>query len=67
MFELLGDGLEAHGDLADLLHPVVGGAAHELQVVHDQHIKPVGPLETPRPGGQLGDGDRGGVVNEKRA
>ncbi|MDF2782518.1 MAG: hypothetical protein K0S96_2323 [Geminicoccaceae bacterium] len=69
--ELLGDRLQALGDLGDLLHPVgLGGAAdrpHQLQVVDHQHRQAVAPLEPARAGPERRDRQRRGVVDEQRA
>ena len=43
------------------------GAAQELQVVDHQHVQPVGAFQAAGAGGDLGDGQRGGVVDEERA
>ena len=56
--QLLGQGLEALGDLGHLLHAIIDASGvvggHQLQIVHDQKIQPGGPLEPSRAGGKLG-------------
>ena len=67
--ELFRDGLEAHGDFRDFIHPVFAFArpAHQLEIVDNQHVQPVGPLEPSRTGGQLADRQGGRVVDIQRA
>ncbi len=68
--QFLRDRLQALGDLADLLHTVLrpraGGGPHQLQVVDDDKIQPLGPLQpsAARPQGRDGDGRR--IVDEQR-
>ena len=68
--QLLGDRLQALGDLGDLLHAALGaggGGAGELEVVDDQHVEAVLALQAPGAGGEGGDRQRRRVVDEERA
>ncbi len=69
--ELFGQGLEAHGDLADFLHPVVLQAAvaqgDQLQIVDHQQVEPALALQPPRPRRQLGQGQAAGGVDMQGA
>src|SRR5256885_6669477 len=63
--ELLRQRLEGARDVGDLLLAAlgVGGALHELEVVHDHHADVVLGLEAARLGAHGEGGERGGVVD----
>ena len=67
--ELLGQRLEAAGDLRDLLHAVLlarlARGAEELEVVDDQQAEPVRALQPAGAGAQRGDRQRRRVVDEE--
>src|SRR3546814_5981838 len=69
--EILGQGLEAAGDLRDLLHAVVGALVdrrlHELQVVDHDEAEAVLALQAAGAGAHLADREGGGVVDEERS
>ncbi len=67
--QFLGDGLETHRDFGNFVHTVFGTAraAHKLQVVHDQQIKPMCPFQTSRAGSQLADRQGRRVIDKQRA
>ena len=67
--EFLGQGLEAHGNLRNLLHPVVAlsGAAQKLKVVDKDDVKPMRPFQPPAARRDLADRQGGRVVDIKRA
>ena len=52
--EFLGDGLEALGDLGNLIDPVFiirsARGFHELKIIYDEHVEPMGALEAPGAG-----------------
>ena len=66
--QLLGQGLQAAADLADLLLAIVraGGGARELQVVHHHHVEALLRLQPAALGAHLEHGDGGGVVDVDR-
>ena len=64
--ELLGQRLQAGGDLGELLHAVLallGRAVRELEVVDHEDIEALLALEAPGARGELGDGDAAGLVD----
>ncbi len=68
--QILGHGLEALGDLGDLLHAVGlamrAGATQQLQIVDHEEIQTLGALQAARARAQGGDRERGRVVDEQR-
>src|SRR5690606_13467211 len=67
--ELLGQRLEAGGDLGDFLHADVGAPAAALQkldIVDHQEIETALALQATGPGGELCDGEAAGLVHEER-
>ncbi len=68
--QLLGQGLQAHGDLRDFLHAVgvraQVRAGDQLQVVDDDQVQADLALQATGPGGQLGDRDAAGGVDIER-
>ncbi len=67
--ELLGECLEAGRDLGHFLHAAFHGAPgralQKLNVIDDEEIEPLLPLQTTRAGGELRDGEPSGLVDEQ--
>ena len=68
--ELLGQRLEAGGDLGHFLHAVFvgapGGALQQLDIVDDQQVEPALALEPARARGKLRDREAAGFVDVER-
>ncbi len=68
--EFLGQRLQAAGDLADLLHPVLvrrlGRALEQLEIVDHDDADPLLPLEPPGAGPERGDRQRRRIVDVER-
>src|SRR6185437_11342484 len=67
--KLLGQRLQAGGDLGDFLHAAVAarfGAGEQLQIIDDQQIEPTLALQAARARHELGDRDAAGLVDVER-
>ena len=68
--EFLGERLEARRDLGHFLHTVfhgpAGRALQELDVIDNEEVEALLPLETPGAGGKLCDGQPARLVDEER-